>query len=187
MCVPSHHTKGGRGTTGFNLLLKCKPILDWDRISWFLMSAELRSRGCSNQAFYRAHSSLGCQWAALVVNVDIARTRSQCPLGHWWPVTRRASLSQGEALHIWGSDGSGQLVHTQAIRPDSHFFLQGTRREQKVPNWPRHGRNCTGKRRESGEMAFLLFVQPSLCPARVASGSPGPATMGFGRSRGVER
>lgn len=177
VCLYTTPNRGWEKRKGFNLLLKCQPVTDWDRIQWFPTAAELWIHVCSDKAFYTPQLSI------------------RMPMPSWASVTcneMMCSLSQCAAFQSCGNYGSGQLVHTHTIQPHSHFFLQGTRREEKAPTWPRHGRDCRGND------IYLLLMQPeilvnteerrpparagygpSLSPAKAASGSPGQAHAGL--------
>ena len=64
-------------------------------------------------------------------------------------------------LQTHGNCGSVQLVNTQATQPNSHFFLQGTRREQKSVTGLDMAGTADGIKGESrGNDNSLVLVQP---------------------------
>lgn len=183
----------GAGITGFSLLLKCKPVMNWAQILWFQMPAELWFHACSNRAFYRPQPFLrmpvGCTSGQCRYPPPPAHTHILVP--SWASVIGNETMNGLVqcGLQIHGNCGSVQLVNTQATQPNSHFFLQGTRREQEVRDWPRHGRNCRrDQRREQGKWQLSSVgaarnssqywgeasssgrCGPSLSPAGAASG-----------------
>lgn len=197
MHVPLHHIKSGGGDNTVQSASQVRAH------NGFKCQQSCGSTLAPTGLFTDHSSSSGCQQATPLVNVDTP----PIPVPSWASVISNKTMNGLVqcGLQIHGNCGSVQLVNTQATQPNSHFFLQGTRGEQEVRDWPRHGRNCRrDQRREQENDNYLLFVPPetpilrreasnsgrrgpSLSPAGAASGHQVQSGLDFSRSVRVRR